>query len=144
MAKLIALFALFMGGLAVFASYEVLAGNTPGPKLRPNGLALTKNAPETIGKTEIASFAAGCFWGVEQEFRKQKGVIATAAGFSGGHVPHPSYQRVCQGDTGHAETVEVEFDPKVVTYDQLLDLFWSLHDPTTPNRQGPDVGEQYR
>jgi len=95
-------------------------------------------------KTELAAFAAGCFWRVEEEFRKLKGVIATAVGYSGGHVPNATYKQVCGGDTGHAETVIVEFDSSVVKYDSLLDLFWRLHDPTTLNQQGPDFGEQYR
>ena len=82
--------------------------------------------------------------GVEEEFRKEPGVVATAVGYSGGHTGHPSYEDVCSGTTGHAESVRVEYDPKVIPYDRLLDLFWNLHDPTTKNRQGPDVGEQYR
>jgi peptide-methionine (S)-S-oxide reductase len=94
--------------------------------------------------TQKASFAAGCFWGVEQEFRQIKGVVNAAVGYSGGHTTNPTYEQVCSGTTGHAETVLVEYDPAVVTYDQLLDAFWNLHDPTTKNRQGPDVGAQYR
>ena len=117
---------------------------TPAAKLRPGGLAPTKSAPTKIGKTQSAAFAAGCFWGVEEEFRKQKGVVATAVGFSGGHTKHPTYEDVCYKETGHAETVKVEFDPSVVSYDKLLTLFWDLHDPTTLNQQGPDVGDQYR
>lgn len=94
--------------------------------------------------TEKTTFGAGCFWGVEAAFRKIKGVVSTAVGYSGGRLKNPTYDDVCTDQTGHAEVVQVEYDPSRVTYDQLLDLFWQLHDPTTPNRQGPDIGTQYR
>jgi peptide-methionine (S)-S-oxide reductase len=95
-------------------------------------------------KTEKATFGAGCFWGVEETFRNLKGVVSTAVGYAGGTKDNPSYEDVCTDETGHAEVVEVEFDPSQIRYDQLLDVFWSNHNPTTLNRQGPDVGKQYR
>ena len=94
--------------------------------------------------SQTATFAAGCFWGVEAEFRRADGVTATRVGYTGGHTDNPSYYDVCSDTTGHAEAVEVEFDPEQVSYEQLLDLFWRSHDSTQGNRQGPDVGSQYR
>ncbi len=91
-----------------------------------------------------ATFGAGCFWGVEATFRKVDGVVETVVGYTGGETAKPSYEEVCSGRTGHAEVVQLQFDPARVGYGELLDIFWDLHDPTTMNRQGPDVGTQYR
>jgi methionine-S-sulfoxide reductase len=93
---------------------------------------------------ERATFAAGCFWGVEASFREIEGVVRTSVGYTGGTTPDPSYEQVCSGATGHAESVEVWFDPQAVSYSDLLGAFWSMHDPTTRDRQGWDFGSQYR
>jgi peptide-methionine (S)-S-oxide reductase len=94
--------------------------------------------------TEKATFGAGCFWGVEQSFREISGVLDAVSGYLGGTLKNPTYHDVCSNTTGHAEVVEVTYDPARVSYDQLLDAFWKMHNPTTLNRQGPDVGSQYR
>lgn len=93
---------------------------------------------------EEATFGAGCFWGVEAAFRQLDGVLTTSVGYLGGDFENPTYQHVCSGQTGHAEVVRIEYDSDRVSYHDLLDLFWKVHDPTTLNRQGPDIGNQYR
>jgi len=112
-------------------------GTDPGHAGHGTPLAAT-------GKDELAIFAQGCFWGVEERLRKLPGVVATAVGYSGGHTANPSYEDVCGGSTGHAEVVLVEYDPIRVAYAQLLRFFWETHDPTSGDAQGPDRGAQYR
>ena len=93
---------------------------------------------------EKTTFGAGCFWGIEYSFNKVPGVLEAPVGYSGGSLENPTYQQVCSGQTGHAEVVQVKFDPNKVSFQELLEVFWNIHDPTTLNRQGPDVGTQYR
>jgi peptide-methionine (S)-S-oxide reductase len=112
-------------------------GRRPGNAGRGTPLAAS-------GENELALFAQGCFWGVEERFRRVPGVVATAAGYAGGRTPAPTYEQVSAGDTGHVEAVLVEFDPKRVSYGRLLSVFWQTHDPTSGDRQGLDRGSQYR
>jgi methionine-S-sulfoxide reductase len=92
----------------------------------------------------IATFSAGCFWGVEAKFRQVTGVLSTRVGYTSGHTDAPDYNAICTGTTGHAEAIEITFDPETLSYDNLLDIFWTIHNPTTLNQQGPDIGSQYR
>lgn len=95
-------------------------------------------------RTETATLGGGCFWCLEAVFEQLRGVKQVLPGYAGGHVPHPSYEQVCTGTTGHAEVVQITYDPQVITYPELLEVFFSIHDPTTPDRQGNDIGPQYR
>lgn len=99
---------------------------------------------DNLQRTDTATFGAGCFWCVEAVFQRLKGVLKVSSGYSGGHVPNPTYEEVCTGITGHAEVTRIVYDPDVISFEELLEVFWQTHDPTTLNRQGADVGSQYR
>ncbi|MBN9522058.1 peptide-methionine (S)-S-oxide reductase MsrA [bacterium] len=115
----------------------------PMPEPFP-ALAADETTPEPTGATETATFGNGCFWCTEAVYQQIQGVKAVTSGYTGGAVPNPTYEQVCGGRTGHAEAVQITYDPAVVTYPELLEVFWRSHDPTTLNRQGNDVGTQYR
>jgi peptide-methionine (S)-S-oxide reductase len=128
-------------GLA--ARWSVVAKNPNFTRLSRSPAASSPTAPPAAG-LEQATFGAGCFWSTQAEFQQLIGVHSTVCGYSGGAVENPTYEQVCTGRTGHAEVVQVNFDPTVISYSELLDVFWHTHDPTTPNRQGADVGMNYR
>ena len=135
----LAVLAVCAGALTAQIAARTQAGQTRVSPTTPYGQRTVKGT-----RLEKATFGAGCFWGVEAAFRRVEGVTATRVGFMGGRTRNPSYHDVCAGDTGHAEVVEVTYDPAAVTYARLLEVFWDEHDPTTLNRQGPDIGDQYR
>ena len=127
------------GAIAILMAAAALSTACRGQTMTTNEAAKT-----ATGKTEYAMFGAGCFWCSEAVFERLDGVKSVTPGYAGGHTKNPTYEQVCAGDTGHAEVARIEFDPAKVPYERLLDLFWEMHDPTTPNRQGADVGAQYR
>lgn len=104
----------------------------------------TPTIMRATNKTELATFGGGCFWCMEAVFQRLPGVKSVASGYAGGHTPRPTYEQVCSDTTGHAEVIQIEYDPAQISYEKLLDVFWEAHDPTTLNRQGPDAGTQYR
>ena len=110
----------------------------------PGNSSPGNSSPESSGDTEIATLGGGCFWCIEAVYNRIDGIRAVVSGYAGGGKADPTYEEVCSGDTGHAEVVQIHFDPNVITYEEILDLFWKAHDPTTLNRQGADVGTQYR
>jgi len=127
-------------GLILFG----LAFISCAPSSKPIDMNTTQNSSATSGNTDTATFGGGCFWCMEAQFQLLKGVVKVESGYSGGQTKNPTYHEVCTGTTGHAEVTQVYYDKSVITYEQLLEAFWQAHDPTTLNRQGNDIGTQYR
>jgi peptide-methionine (S)-S-oxide reductase len=123
------------GVIRIVFAFLLITAMTSAPAQSPNS---SRTA------TELATLGGGCFWCVEAVFERVPGIRTVVSGYAGGHTPNPSYKAVCDGSTGHAEVVQIQFDPAVISYSEILDLFWQAHDSTTPNRQGADVGSQYR
>jgi methionine-S-sulfoxide reductase len=132
-----ALVAVCLAGITASSYAQTPESNSPAK-------ALASSAKATPENRETATFGSGCFWCTEAVFKRLKGVYSVVSGYSGGHTKNPTYQQVCSGMTGHAEVVQITFDPQQVSYRELLEVFWKTHDPTTPNRQGADSGKQYR
>lgn len=130
--------------LSIFPVSIMLSCVQNNNSLKANYMSSDKDAGVYSGAKDTATFGTGCFWCSEAVFQELKGVIKVTSGYSGGHVTNPTYEQVCSKTTGHAEVVEVIYDPSVITYDELLEVFWQTHDPTTLNRQGNDIGPQYR
>ena len=128
-----------LAAILVAVAAAACGGGDTTPEVRP----ISPTTPAPSG-SRLATFGGGCFWCAEAIFSRLDGVISVESGFSGGTLANPTYERVCDGDTNHAEVIQVRYDPAKVTYEQLLEVFWKTHDPTTPNRQGADVGTQYR
>jgi peptide-methionine (S)-S-oxide reductase len=128
----------------LFALAALLVLATPKIELKNQSINMNEEKTTDNLKTDTATFATGCFWCTEAIFQELKGVIKVTSGYSGGHLANPSYEQVCAGTTGHAECLQIIYDPKTISFDQLLEVFWESHDPTSLNRQGNDVGTQYR
>lgn len=130
----------------IFSLLSVLLMSCTSPKAESQEINLTKKRIANMDTSglDTATFGGGCFWCVEAIYQQLKGVVSVTSGYSGGQRENPSYEQVCSGATGHAEVVQIVFDPKVISFDELLEVFWTVHDPTTLNRQGADVGTQYR
>jgi peptide-methionine (S)-S-oxide reductase len=130
--------------MSLYALAAFLVLGSPKTELKNQSINMNEDISTDKLKTDTATFATGCFWCTEAIFQELKGVIKVTSGYSGGHLANPSYEQVCAGTTGHAECLQIVYDPRVISFDELLEVFWESHDPTSLNRQGNDIGTQYR